>query len=353
MTPLYLVSSESYTGKTLACLVLARRYRQQGLSAGYFKPLGRVARQVGERWVDQDVHLVLQALELADPPEQVCPLLPTPALVAKLLAGHRPEADRLIREAYHELAARYQVMLVSGTGAALCHGSMLGITAPEIADLLEARVLLVQKAHDTLCADPVLACAERFGRRLVGVVFNGVPPELMAQLDQDIRRFLQRAGIPVLGILPRERTLSAVSARELAERLGAQVLSGEERLDNLVEHVVVGAMSADRALPYFRRDRPAVLVTPGERTDLQLTALAATTRALVLTGQHPQRLVLERAQAAGVPVMLSAEDIFATVASVEEVLGKPHMCAPAQVAKAADLYQERVDLAAIDAAIGL
>jgi len=116
----------------------------------------------------------------------------------------------------------------------------------------------------------------------------------------------------------------------------------------------VGAMNVEHALNYLRRTPAKALVTAGERTDLQLTALETSTKAIILTGQQqPDHLVLSRARATGVPVILSMEDTFGTVARIEEVLGKIRMTRPEQLARAEELFREGVALERIDEVLGL
>ncbi len=40
MVTLYVVSNESFAGKTLSCVVLGMRWRAQGRAVGYLKPIG-------------------------------------------------------------------------------------------------------------------------------------------------------------------------------------------------------------------------------------------------------------------------------------------------------------------------
>ena len=55
--------------------------------------------------------------------------------------------------------------------------------------------------------------------------------------------------------LPEERLLSSVSVQELVEQLHGEVICCEEETDELVEYLMVGAMTADSAITYFR-ERP-------------------------------------------------------------------------------------------------
>jgi len=81
-------------------------------------------------------------------------------------------------------------------------------------------------------------------------------------------------------------------------------------------------MGGDAALRYFRRARDAVVVTGGDRSDVQTAAIEAPgVRALVLTGGHrPSGAVLGRAEEAGLPVLSVSGDTLSTVERAESVV---------------------------------
>jgi uncharacterized protein len=101
--------------------------------------------------------------------------------------------------------------------------------------------------------------------------------------------------------------LSSVTIAEIVEELSGTVLSAEENVDQIAESFMVGAMGQDKAMRFFRRRPRKVVVTGGDRSDVQLAALETDTRALVLTGDLPPSAhVLSRAEELGVPMVLVA-----------------------------------------------
>ena len=116
------------------------------------------------------------------------------------------------------------------------------------------------------------------------MVFNSVRDANFDSLDADVIPFLEGRGIPVLGALPRTQDLAGVTVSELAEELGAELLTGTAT-DAFVERFLVGAMGGDSALRHFRRTRNAALITGGDRSDIQTVALEASgVNCLVLSG---------------------------------------------------------------------
>ena len=136
----------------------------------------------------------------------------------------------------------------------------------------------------------------------------------------------------VLGVLPRDPRLAAPTVAELAEGLHAEILCGADKTGELVEHMLVGAMSAEAALTYFRRQPNKAVITGGDRADIQLAALETSTRCLILTGNlYPSPVVLNRADELGVPMLLADMDTLRAIEVVESYLGRSRVQQPEKV----------------------
>jgi hypothetical protein len=89
-----------------------------------------------------------------------------------------------------------------------------------------------------------------------------------------------------------------------------------------------------------------VVVTGGDRPDIQLAALQTSTRGLVLTGGlHPSAVILKRAQELGIPVLLVGGDTLSVVEEVERLKGRLRVRGEMKIAKARELFAKHVDLA--------
>ena len=142
--------------------------------------------------------------------------------------------------------------------------------------------------------------------------------------------------------------------QELAEATEGEFLCGAESAEALLENFVVGAMGEERALRYFRRTPRKCVITGGDRSDIQLAALETPTRCLVLTGDlRPSHTVIARAEELGVPVLLVRGDTLATVTTIEEMMGKLRVREPKKIAHAVEQFEENLELAKLDAALGL
>jgi BioD-like phosphotransacetylase family protein len=145
-----------------------------------------------------------------------------------------------------------------------------------------------------------------------------------------------------------------LSLGELSELLGATVLTKEFDPQRLAQAFTVGAMTLEAALSRFRRQQDKVVITGGDRADIQLAALETSTVALILTGNlHPSPLVLQQAETLGVPVLLVPSNTMETVEKIERTYGKTRLGQPEKLEAFMELMAAHVDTAAILRAIGL
>lgn len=331
---LLVTSTEEGTGKTAVTLALGLLARDRGRAVGYMKPKGtRLESNVGKT-LDRDPMLARELLELGAEMHQMEPIVYSPTFVQSAVRGREDpeELAATVRERFDELAADRDLMLVEGGGRHTV-GGVVDLTDPEVADLLDAEALLVAGYDRMADLDDVLAAADdiRGTRRhrttdgdddcLRGVLFNGVPDAAFDELEAEAVPFLERRGVPVVGVVPRERELAGVTVADLADELGAEVVT-EAPTDAYVERFLVGAMGGDAALRYFRRTKDAAVITGGDRSEIHAAALEAPgVNCLILTGGHrPAGAVLGKAEERGVPVVLASGDTLSVVERAEDVV---------------------------------
>jgi BioD-like phosphotransacetylase family protein len=353
MTPLYIASVDSFAGKSLTALAIGLALRDAGYRVGYFKPLGTLPYAVQGVTTDEDAHFISSRLNPEAAPADICPVLLGPELVQRALEGEVGGLPERIRESYGRVSRGRDVMLVGGVGD-LSRGSLLALSAPAVAEMLDARVVLLAKLPAEAMVEEVLLASRLLGERLGGVIFNFVRPDEQEALRGSLGRHLERRGISILGALPPDDLLGAITVRELAEHLPAKLLCCEKALDELIVHFVIGAMGVASAAKYFRQQADKAVITGGDRADIQLAALQTATKAMVLTGNiYPSAPILKRAQQLGIPLLLAPHDTLATVERIEHVTGRLRVREVAKVERARALFQAHVDLAAISAIAGV
>ena len=322
-TETLLVSSlAESTGKTAITLALARLAQRGGDGVGYMKPKGtRLQSNVGKT-LDEDPLLARELLELDAEIHDLEPVVYSPTFIEQVIRGRETPAElrERVYDAFTTLSATHDRMFVEG-GGRYDIGQMVDLTDADIAELFDARVLLVAPYEIPGDIDDVLAAADQFGDRLAGIVFNDVPDAAYDQLETDIVPFLEGQGLPVHGVLPSERELSGVTVAELADELGATMLVDEGQ-DSYVERFSVGAMGPDSALRHFRRTKDVAVITGGDRAEIHTAALEAPgVRCLILTGGHrPSGTILGQASEKGVPILSVQMDTLTTVERAEDVI---------------------------------
>ncbi|WP_336133513.1 phosphotransacetylase family protein [Natronomonas amylolytica] len=345
-------STDRSTGKTAVALALAKAAEARGEDVGYMKPIGTRLRSAVGKTIDEDPLLAREILGLDAETHEMEPVVYSPTFVQEVVRGHE-DVDALresIESGFDDLAADHDRMVLEG-GGSLATGGVIEATDADLAELLDATVVLVARYEEPGDIDDVLAAAETLGDRLGGVLFNAVPDAAFDDLASDVVPFLESRGIRVYGTIPYQPDLAGVSVADLADELGAEILTERASTDALVQRFVVGAMTANEALKGLRRVRDAALVTGGDRTDIQTTALEASgVKCLLLTGGiRPPEAALGRAESEGIPVLLVRTDTKTTIDRAETVISSGRTRDADTVDRMSELLGDYAD---IDAMLG-
>ncbi len=351
MNSIYVVSTEPFSGKTSLCFGIATRLVQDGKRVGYFKPL--VFRSGEGQTTSADATFMWRALKLNDKHDVLAPVILAAPVLDQAVAGKTNDYAERIDRAFVEARRDKDVMVIEGA-ATLAAGTLLDLPPHRVAERLNARALIICKCSDDPMADLLLAARSQFGDRLIGAVVNQIPPSRLEHFQQFVAPFLAQRGVPILAALPQDPLLLSLSVNEIAEILGGEILNSPERGDELVEHIMVGAMSADSALSYFRRKPNKAVITGGDRADIELAALETSTRCLVLTGNlRPNALILGRAEELGVPLILARQDTLSAVELIQQYFGKLRLHQPGKLERFVQMLNERFDFARLYEAMGM
>jgi BioD-like phosphotransacetylase family protein len=352
-SPLLIGSCEPFSGKSAVVLGLGRQLLRQGVAVRFGKPLATTFDGPASL-IDDDVRFVGTTLGLEEP--QLIPSLHVRDAASahrRLLAGDRGPGDGFPAWAAQVRAPADGVVLLEAPGSQV-EGLLYGLSLGELAQALDAPVLLVHPWADGCSLEPLLAVHDQLGQRLAGVVLNGVDPEALPALRQEVAPALERLSLPVLGVMPRSPLLRSVTVAELARRLGARVLCCRDRLDLLVETLSIGAMNVNSAMEFFRRRRNMAVVTGADRTDIQLAALEASTQCLILTGAgDPLPQLLNRAEELDVPLLKVDHDTLTTVEVVEQAFGHVRLHEAVKATYAVRLVEEHCDFSSLFARLQL
>ncbi|MEN9214964.1 MAG: phosphotransacetylase family protein [Gloeomargarita sp. DG02_3_bins_56] len=333
-------STQAYSGKSTATLGIAQQLQARQFRIGYGKPVGTSRITTDPVPLDADAHLAAQVLNL--PPECLAPTLVFWEDWLKqpdLLPQATPLTGALAR--YQSLTEPELILLEAP--ANLHEGHLFGLGLAQIAASLDAGIVLVVRFQSLLLLDELLMAQAHLGERLLGVLLNAVPPDQPVQ--EILVPMLEQRGIPVFGVFPRSRLLRSVRVGELAQHLQARVVCCPERMDLLVEHLSIGAMSVNAALDYFRQGVNMVVITGSGRTDIQLAALEASTQCLVLTGPNtPEPMVLHRAEEMEIPILMVEMDTLTAVETIERTFEQVRLQEPVKIQYVQQMMAQYLDM---------
>ncbi|WP_405984721.1 phosphate acetyltransferase [Streptomyces sp. NBC_00872] len=264
--------------------------------------------------------------------------------------------SRLV-DRFHQAAREYEVVLVLGTDfAATQLPDELSLNA-RLANEFGASVIPVVGGKGQ-SAESVRAEArnahrayEVLGCDVLTMVVNRVAPEDRAAIAE---RLAARLPVPCY-VLPDEPALAAPTVAQITQALGGTVLLGDDAglARDALDFVFGGAM-----LPNFLRALTpgCMVVTPGDRADLVVGALAAHSAGtppiagvLLTLDERPDDSVLTLAArlAPGTPVISVPGRSFPTAAELFGLEGKLNAATPRKAETALGLFERHVDTAAL------
>jgi BioD-like phosphotransacetylase family protein len=245
-------------------------------------------------------------------------------------------------------------MIIEG-GGSLREGYVVGLPTAEVVKELGSDVLAVVKYRGQIrVMDDTLAAQTRLGDHLRGVIINRVPEDAHEFVNRDAIPYFKRQGIDILGVIPETRSVAALTVQELYNALDAEIMTESYKPEALIESVTIGAMTAEAALKRFRKQSNKVVITGGDRSDIQLAALETSTTCLVLTGNlHPSPLIIKQAEDLGVPVFLVPDTTMGTVETIESIFGKTRLGQVSKLDQFITLFSDHVDMKKLYKVFGL
>ncbi|MFB7763159.1 phosphate acetyltransferase [Streptomyces xiamenensis] len=258
-------------------------------------------------------------------------------------------------ERYHNVARDYEAVLVLGTDyadtqlpAELTLNARLAnefgsVVLPVVAGLDQSAESVVAEVRNAHHAFTSLGC------EVIATIANRVRDSHAAAAARELGTHLPE---PVY-VLPEEPALSAPTVTQIAEALDAEVLLGDRTgLARDVRDFVIGGAMLPTFLTALRE--ASLVVTPGDRADLVVGALAAHSAGappiagvLLTLGERPgaETMALAARLAPGTPVLSVPGGTFHTAAALSGLEGKLTAATPRKAEIALGLFETHVDTA--------
>ncbi|MFJ2575802.1 phosphate acetyltransferase [Kitasatospora aureofaciens] len=320
---------------------------------GVFRPLVH-SHAPGGPGSDHVVELLRGRYRIDLPASELYGLTYEEAAALQAAQGQDELVSALV-DRFRALERRCQVVLVLGTDFADTNiPDELAFNA-RLANEFGAAVLPVVGGH---AEDPEAVIAEvrnahraytDLGCETLAMIANRVAPGAKQQIQ---RKLTEKLPIPAY-VIPEEPALAAPTVAQLVEATGAEVLLGDAAgLARDVRGFVFGGAMVPTFLDALTEG--ALVVTPGDRADLVIGALAAHAAGappiagvLLTLGQHPGPNVMALAArlAPGTPVAVVPEGSWPTAATLTHLEGKLTSASPRKAEVALGLFELNVDTA--------
>jgi len=297
---LYVVSAEEAAGKTAVCAGLARNLLNDGKKVGYLAS----SDKSGADFIKQ-----VPGLEIVSKPD----------------------------------AGGLDIVLAEGTIGKKAEDAYAAARG------MKAQVIVVEaysgqpSRHNSVY--------KGFGKDLLGVVINKVPESQLARVNEDMTRKLSKARIKVLGVIPENRVLLAITVGELADIVKGKIINYYEKSTELVENYMLGAMIVDSGLDYFGRKSNKAAIIRQDRPDMQLAALETSTQCLVLSNSSNESETLynvrQKAESRGIPIITTETATGDIVAGIEDALSKARCTQEKKLNKLAEVIKNNLDIKAV------
>jgi uncharacterized protein len=327
----FIAATRQNDGKTTTSLGLIAALQKHFPRVGYIKPVGQRFVEIEEEKIDEDSVLMDAVFRMNTPLVDMSPIAVEPDFTRKYLQAANNEAlVKKIQKAFDRVAWEKDFVLCEGSGHAGV-GSVFDLSNARVAKILGAKVIIVSQGGIGKPIDEIAlnqALFEKEGVEIIGVILNKVLGEKVDYVSDFARRGLKRKGLDLLGVLPYEQILCNPSMELIREELQAELLNSPPTMHSLVDDVVIGAMSAQNAMQFFKRG--VLIITPGDREDILLAAGAMTSphsedklAGIVLTGGlRPSESVLKAMQAMPIPVLLAKADSYEVASKVHNLIVK-------------------------------
>lgn len=353
---LYIGSTATYAGKNTMNIGIGLRLQKDGFNPGYMKPVGAMPVEINGMQGDEDAFYVQDVLGITPQADIVTPVMVTQDFKIRAFNGHLGDPEKYlekIKSSYEQLAKERDLMLVSGSGN-MFSGRYSGLDAITIVKKLGLKAVVIDRIQHEVNYDTLVTIKDYLGDQMVGVILNSVPATFNTEVETLIRPFLERQGIKVIGVLPNDPLMSSIRTDTLAEGLGGRLVAAQRSTERMVESFLIGTMQVENFMTYFRKANNSAVIVGGDRADVQLVAIEGNCSCLILTGNlYPNDIILSRADALNVPIIMVRDDTYTVAKKMEHMLGRHKLRDAIKIRQAAQIVSGNIDFDAIKAALGI
>lgn len=245
MKHIYVAATGQHVGKTTSTLGLVANLLEHGLKTGYCKPVGQKHVSLDNKVADKDAILFSKVIGF-----DIDPKIHSPVIIGRgVTKSYIEQPDQFsfvadIDYAANKLREEYEMVVFEGTGHPGV-GSVCEISNAMVAKQLQAGVIMIVEGGIGRTIDKLNMCLSLFKAQkvpILGVIINKVLPEKKEEIEYYLSKKFEQMGIPLLGILPYDRSLSFPIMETVKQAVGGNVLLNEDCMNNRVEDIIAGSL---------------------------------------------------------------------------------------------------------------
>ena len=340
-------------GLTSISLGLVGALERSGLKVGFFKPIAQP--HAGDLGPERSSELIARTHGLNSPKP-----LPLSHVERMLGDGQLDELLEEIISLYQQAAADKDVVIVEGM-VPTRHASYAARVNFHLAKSLDADVILVSAPEDenlTELSDRIEIQAQLFGGpkdpKVLGVILNKVRSEdgitAFAERLLELAPLLKSQDFRLLGCIPWQDELNAPRTKDIAELLGARILNAGDYEQRRMLKIVLCARAVANSVQLLKPG--TLVVTPGDRDDIILSASLAAMNGVPLAGLllcsdfAPDPRIMELCQgalASGLPVMTVSTGSYDTATNLNRLNKEIPLDDRERAEKASDFVAGHID----------
>lgn len=361
MKPIFIAATGQNAGKTTASIGLVNLFYEKGISSGFIKPVGQQYVRIDDVKVDKDSVLMNVVFDIRDDLQKMSPIA-IPRGFTTEYVKHREEYAHLetdIKEAFNHVSQNKDTVIIEGTGHSGV-GSIFGLCNAKVAQMLGASAIIVAEGGIGRAIDEIVlnaALLEKYGVDILGVIINKVREEKYDKIKSIVSDDLTHKGLRPLGFLPHRHLLTLPHIYQIRNELNAEVLCGEENVNDYVENIVIAAMEPQNTMKYLANR--SLVITPGDRIDNILVAITShmvqgseladdvegvQIAGILLTGGFlPHHRIMTLLKKSNIPVLLSQEDTYSVASKVYSMTIKTQTKDVSKIDMIKELFENYID----------
>lgn len=356
---LFISTTEDNCGKSLVALGILELILRKTTKVGFFRPI--IPSGNGKR--DDDIDLIINYFGLKQNYDESFGL--TSKQVNELLAYQNLDAilEKIIGK-YKQLETKCDFILCEDADYLGGSSAFEFELNTKIAKNLGCPILILGSAEGKSIEEAIYLVKisdeayQNEDCQVMGIILNKASLEVVDDLKEKLIQELQK-NAPILAVIPQNNTLSSPSIKDIVEQLGAEVLYGHQRLNNLATHYLVAAMQMQHAITRIQEN--TLVITPGDRGDVIIGMLQAHQSTnypnlagiILSTGYKPEPAIASLIDGLPdvIPIISVVEDTYTTASLVHDVYSTITTENDEKIALCIQMFSQAVDLEKLETQI--